>query len=100
MLQPTTNAAREALSRFAPVPSSPAPSVPPTPSGIARGTGMAAGVATEAPTGSLAAADLMFLEDWERNRAPGIAAALRASQIRRADPALAAAIRLELSGRR
>ena len=43
------------------------------------------------------AADLMFLENWELSSIPGVAAALRASQLRRANPALAAEIRAELS---
>jgi len=46
-----------------------------------------------------AAADLLFLEDWQTQRHPGIAACLRASQIRRANPALAAAIHAELTRR-
>ena len=46
-----------------------------------------------------AAADLMFLEAWQTQRAPGIAASLRASQIRRANPALAAEIHAELARR-
>ena len=46
-----------------------------------------------------AAADLLFLEYWEMQRTPDIAATLRASQIRRANPGLAAAIHAELSGR-
>jgi hypothetical protein len=46
-----------------------------------------------------AAADLMFLESWQSQRAPGIAASLRASQIRRANPALAAEIHAELTKR-
>ena len=46
-----------------------------------------------------AAADLLFLEDWQTQRAPGIAASLRASQIRRANPTLAAEIHAELTGR-
>ena len=41
-------------------------------------------------------ADLLFLERWERQPLPGTAAALRVGQIRRANPALAAEIRLEL----
>ena len=36
-----------------------------------------------------AAADLLFLEAWEAQLADGIAAILRARQIRRANPALA-----------
>jgi hypothetical protein len=46
-----------------------------------------------------AAADLLFLEDWQTQRFPGIAASLRASQIRRANPALAAEIHAELTKR-
>jgi len=46
-----------------------------------------------------AAADLLFLEYWEMQRTPDVAATLRASQIRRANPGLAAAIRAELTGR-
>ncbi len=47
-----------------------------------------------------AAADLMFLEGWERDPAPDLAAVRRAGQIRRAQPGVAAAIRLELDGTR
>ena len=47
----------------------------------------------------MAAADLLFLEDWQTQRRPGIGASLRASQIRRANPALAAEIHAELSRR-
>jgi hypothetical protein len=43
------------------------------------------------------AADLMFLEHWELSPIPGVAAALRASQLRRANPELAAEIRAEVS---
>ena len=46
-----------------------------------------------------AAADFLFLEYWEMQRTPDIAATLRASQIRRANPDLAAAIHAELTGR-
>ncbi len=46
-----------------------------------------------------AAADLLFLEDWERQRFTGVAACLRASQIRRANPVLAAQIHAELTRR-
>ena len=46
-----------------------------------------------------AVADLRFLEDWQSQRYPGIAACLRASQIRRANPELAAQIRAELTRR-
>lgn len=47
-----------------------------------------------------AAADLLFLETWEAEPSRQIGTALRASQIRRANPALAAEIRAELrSGR-
>jgi hypothetical protein len=41
--------------------------------------------------------DLLFLERWEICPVPGPAAALRISQIRRANPELAAAIRCELA---
>jgi len=46
-----------------------------------------------------AAADLMFLEFWQTQRSPNVAASLRAAQIRRANPVLAAAIHAELNGR-
>ena len=42
------------------------------------------------------AADLAFLEAWEADPRPGPGPALRVAQIRRANPALAAAIRAEL----
>jgi len=44
-----------------------------------------------------AAADLLFLEYWETQRTPDLAAMLRAGQIRRANPVLAAAIHAELA---
>ena len=44
--------------------------------------------------------DLIFLESWEQTPQPGSAAALRVLQLRRANPALAAAIRDELRARR
>jgi hypothetical protein len=43
-----------------------------------------------------ARSDLLFLEAWEMRRSPDLAATLRASQIRRANPGLAAAIEREL----
>jgi hypothetical protein len=46
-----------------------------------------------------AAADLLFLEHWQTQPYPGIAACLRASQIRRANPALAEEIHAELNRR-
>ena len=46
------------------------------------------------------AADLIFLESWELSAIPGVAAALRASQLRRANPVLAAEIRAELTSRK
>jgi hypothetical protein len=46
-----------------------------------------------------AAADLLFLEYWQAQRCPDIAASLRASQIRRANPTLAAEIHAELNRR-
>lgn len=45
------------------------------------------------------AADLLFLEAWERDPVPGAGAARRVAQIRRANPALAEAIRREVNGR-
>jgi hypothetical protein len=44
------------------------------------------------------AADLLFLEAWEISAIPGVAAALRASQLRRANATLVAEIRAELGG--
>ena len=41
--------------------------------------------------------DLLFLERWELSPTPGTAGALRVSQIRRANPELAAAVRAEIS---
>jgi hypothetical protein len=41
--------------------------------------------------------DLLFLERWEMAPVHGTAAALRAAQIRRANPALAEAVRSELA---
>ena len=46
-----------------------------------------------------AAADLLFLEHWQTQSKPDIAASLRASQIRRANPVLAAEIHAELTRR-
>ncbi len=46
-----------------------------------------------------AVADLLFLEDWERDPVPALAAVRRVGQIRRAQPGLAAAIRSELDDR-
>src|SRR5438270_920157 len=43
--------------------------------------------------------DLLYLESWEIEPAPGPAAALRVCQIRRANPELAAEIRAELAKR-
>ena len=44
-------------------------------------------------------ADLLFLEAWERDPIPGAGAARRVLQIRRANPALAEAIRREINAR-
>ena len=44
--------------------------------------------------------DLLFLERWEMAPQPGAAAALRVSQIRRANPALAEAVRAEIAAAR
>lgn len=41
-------------------------------------------------------ADFLFLERWEQMPIPGVAAALRINQIRRANPDLAAELRAEL----
>ena len=49
---------------------------------------------------ALSAADLIFLENWEMSSIPGVAAALRAGQLRRANPALAAEIRAEVTAKR
>ncbi|MBW4092276.1 MAG: hypothetical protein HIU82_14380 [Proteobacteria bacterium] len=46
--------------------------------------------------GTALAADLVFLEAWESEGPPDIAATLRAAQIRRANRSLAAEIRAEL----
>lgn len=43
--------------------------------------------------------DLLFLEAWERHRPRDLGATLRAAQIRRANPDLAAAIGRELNPR-
>jgi hypothetical protein len=45
---------------------------------------------------SLIEADLLFLEAWEMQPSAHLSAALRASQIRRANPGLSAAIDAEL----
>ena len=42
-------------------------------------------------------ADLLFLEAWELNRPPNLGITLRARQIRRANPQLAAEITAELA---
>ncbi len=44
--------------------------------------------------------DLLFLEAWELEPAPGAAAALRVGQIRRANPELAAEVRAEIASTR
>jgi hypothetical protein len=44
--------------------------------------------------------DLLFLERWEIQPWPGLGAALRVGQIRRANPRLAAEIRAEVSSGR
>jgi hypothetical protein len=46
-----------------------------------------------------AVADLLFLEYWQTRPSADIAACLRAGQIRRANPALAAEIHAELTRR-
>jgi hypothetical protein len=47
---------------------------------------------------SMVEADLLFLEAWEMHRSSHLGVTLRASQIRRANPGLAAAIDAELNG--
>ena len=47
---------------------------------------------------SMIEADLLFLEAWEMHRSSHLGVTLRVSQIRRANPALAAAIDAELKG--
>jgi hypothetical protein len=50
-------------------------------------------------TDAHAAEDLLFLESWEANSVFSVATVLRASQVRRANPHLAAEIRAELRRR-
>jgi hypothetical protein len=50
-------------------------------------------------TDARTAADLLFLESWEATSVFSVATVLRASQVRRANPFLAAAIRAELRRR-
>jgi hypothetical protein len=47
-----------------------------------------------------AVADLLFLEAWEASPSHEVAAVLRVAQIRRANPELADAVRIELAERR
>ncbi|WP_428492843.1 hypothetical protein [Rhodopila sp.] len=49
---------------------------------------------------SMIEADLLFLEAWEMHRSSHLGVTLRVSQIRRANPVLAAAIDAELKGAR
>jgi hypothetical protein len=49
---------------------------------------------------AVTASDLLFLEAWEAAPMADVAATLRAGQIRRANPTLAAEIRAELSRKR
>jgi hypothetical protein len=51
------------------------------------------GTVADSPT----VADLLFLEEWECAPSPQLGSTLRAHQIRRANPLLAAEIRAELS---
>jgi hypothetical protein len=46
---------------------------------------------------SRSAADLLFLESWERSPQSAVGTVLRVAQIRRANPELAAELRAELS---
>jgi hypothetical protein len=52
--------------------------------------------ALQGANGSALEADLLFLEAWEMHPSSHLGATLRASQIRRANPGLAAAIDAEL----
>ena len=54
--------------------------------------------ALENANNSATAADLLFLEAWEMQPTALLGATLRASQIRRANPKLAAEIDAELKG--
>jgi hypothetical protein len=56
--------------------------------------------ALERARGDSAIADLLFLEAWEASPSPEVAAVLRVAQIRRANPALADAVRGELAQRK
>jgi hypothetical protein len=53
--------------------------------------------ALEGVRGDAAIADLMFLEAWEASPTPEVGAVLRVAQIRRANRALADAVRGELA---
>jgi hypothetical protein len=55
--------------------------------------------ALEDANNSAKAADLLFLEAWEMRPGPLLGATLRAGQIRRANPDLAAELDAELKGR-
>lgn len=52
--------------------------------------------ALDAARDHTATEDLLFLEAWETHTLPDVSAALRAYQIRRANPVLAAELRAEL----
>lgn len=54
--------------------------------------------ALQAAHDATSVSDLLFLESWEAQELPDIASTLRAGQIRRANPQLAAEIRAELRG--
>lgn len=56
--------------------------------------------ALERVRGDSAVADLLFLESWEASPTPEVSAVLRVSQIRRANPELADAVRGELAQRK
>jgi hypothetical protein len=58
---------------------------------------LAMALALEETSDPLARSDLLFLEEWARCGTPGLAAALRIRQIRRANPELAAAVTREMS---
>jgi len=83
------------------------PATAPLPDASARMTTLRLGprtaairLALERVRGDAAIADLMFLEAWEASPTPEVSAVLRVAQIRRANRALADAVRGELAERK
>ena len=70
-----------------------------TPNGASLARTAALRRALDDVTDAHATEDLLFLESWEANSVFSVATVLRASQIRRANPCLAAEIRTELRRR-